>query len=432
MNYLFNIFDLMDVMKSGLRIGFTIRVLSGRWLDWLIGKQPTLPVLIRETFEELGATYIKLGQFIASTPSLFPPNYVQEFQLCLDQTTPLPFTTIYPIIKKELNQPVHKVFSEIDPKPLASASIAQVHAAKLISGEDVVLKIQKPGVEDVLKTDLNFLYLGLKVLDYIIPGFSQLSLSEIISDIHQTMMDECDFIKEASHIKQFKRFLSDTENDMVVAPVVYDHATSKRILTMERFYGVPLTDLNAIEQYVEDPELTLVTAMNTWFSSLMMCDFFHADVHAGNLMVLQDGRIGFIDFGIVGRIPKSTWEGILSMIQGMGEMDYKRIAHAMVNIGMTSQEVNIDSLAYDLQNLSHLMSNFDPEQMLITEINEKDLNQLLYDMASLGERHGIRFPKEFALLIKQFLYFDRYIRILSPEMQLFDDERLNLLPDIQF
>src|SRR5690606_40299952 len=203
------------------------------------------------------------------------------------------------------------------PVALASASIAQVHAAKLRSGEDVVIKIQKPGVANVLLTDLNFLYVAAKVVEFLAPKLSWTSLSGIVQEIQRTMMEECDFYKEARNLQVFRQFLLNTHNEGATVPKVYEHASTMRLLTMERFYGVPLTDLNTIRKYCPDPERTLISAMNTWFASLTQCEFFHADVHAGNLLVLEDGRVGFIDFGIVGRLGAGTWEAISDFISAI-------------------------------------------------------------------------------------------------------------------
>ena len=420
--------DLLGTINFGIkgvfRLGQTARVLAGSGLQWVLGDRPPAPALMRKTFEQLGATYIKLGQFIASAPSIFAPDYVEEFQHCLDRTSPVSFAIMQTVLREDLKRPLGEIYSRIDPEPLACASIAQVHAATLVTGEDVVIKIQKPGVQDVLLTDLNFLYVAARVLEFLAPGLSRTSLSIIVSDIQKTMMEECDFIKEADNIKKFDQFLHETDNHECVVPKVYDHATAPRVLTMQRFHGVPLTDLQSIRRYSKNPELTLITAMNTWFASLMECEFFHADVHAGNLMVLEDGRIGFIDFGIVGRIAPETWVAMTALMESMALGDFRTMAESMVKVGITDHEVDIDALAKELESLNLKVGRLDPEQMLQGQVNEDEINRILLDMVDLGERHGVRFPREFALLIKQFLYFDRYARILAPEMNIMADERL--------
>ena len=181
-------------------------------------------------FEKLGATYIKLGQFIASSPTLFPQAYVLEFQKCLDKTDPVPWNTIKRTIQEELTQPIDSVFSSIDPQPLATASVAQVHTAVLReSQKEVVLKVLKPGVEDILTTDLNFLLIATKLFEILNPEMARASLVGIVSDIRSSMLDEVDFRKEARHIQQFSTYLDNTGmRQGATCPFVYKQLSSRR------------------------------------------------------------------------------------------------------------------------------------------------------------------------------------------------------------
>lgn len=418
-----------NALKGLMRITQTGAVLAGAGASWLMGDRPPTPRLLRQTFEKLGATYVKLGQFVASSPSFFPEAYVTEFQHCLDKTTPLPFAILRGVLERELRQPIEQIFSEIDEKPLASASIAQVHAARLVTGEQVVIKIQKPGVGNILLTDLNFLYFAARIVELAFPKLKFASLSAIVAEIQACMMEETDFYKEARNIRDFSEFLKRTGNEAAVAPRVYEHASGLRVLTMERFYGVPLTDLETIRKYSRDPAGTLITAMNTWFSSLMLCESFHADLHAGNLMVLTDGRIGFIDFGIVGRIDPDTWEATHGFVESLTGGDFRLMAESMTKIGMTRRSVNVEALTRDLEAIYGSFTRVDPGHVLNGAVNENEINRIMLDIVAVGERHGIRFPRAFALLLKQILYFDRYVKILAPDLNVFSDERIELLAE---
>lgn len=415
-----------DAVKGGLRVLQTASVLARTGGAWLLGRRPELPVLLRETFEQLGSTYIKLGQFIASSPSLFPEEYVEEFQKCLDDTPTLPFTHIRRVIEGELKRPLEEVYEWVDITPLASASIAQVHAARLKNGTDVVIKVQKPGVRNVLLTDFNFIYFASRVVELVVPGLSRSAVSGVIDELQGSMLEECDFIQEANNLEHFSEFLNNTGNTRVVAPKPYRQYSTSKVLTMERFFGVPLTDLDTLRQHVDDPAEALITALNTWFTSLMMCDFFHADLHAGNLMLLEDGRVGFIDFGMVGRIRKNMWHSMSNFLEGIGQGDISQVAHAMAEIGMTKETVDIAALTKDIEALQERLGVVDPTSLLEGDRNDKEVNRLIMDLISIGEGHGIRFPREFALLLKQFLYFDRYVQALAPEMDMFSDDRVDM------
>lgn len=422
--------NVTNSLKSGLRLGQTARALSVTGIRWLGGHRPPAPVMMREAFERLGATYIKLGQFIASAPSLFPRDYVEAFQGCLDSVPSLPWEKIEPVLRAEFDRPLDEIFSFIDQEPLASASIAQVHAATLVTGEDVVIKVRKPGVRNVLLTDFNFLRASAKVMQLVAPGLARTSISEILADIQATMLEECDFLAEANNIETFDQYLRETGNDRAVVPKVYRDASTSGALTMERFYGVGLTDLETIRSCAPDPEFTLITALNTWVGSLIHNQFFHADVHAGNLMVLRDGRIGFIDFGIVGRIQDGTWQGLVAFMQGRALENFDVMAQAMVDIGATDVDVDVAKLSSDLAQLVDRLERIDPMTLTATDPravgDDPQINELMLSIVDLGKQHGLRFPREFALLMKQLLYFDRYMQALAPDLEFFGDPRINV------
>ena len=170
----------LNTARGGLRILETLGVVGRHGLGWALGDRPPIPALLRATFESLGTTYIKLGQFIASSPSIFPEEYVEEFQRCLDRTPPLPFHYIRDTVEAELGSSLETLYEFVDPKPLASASIAQVHAAKLKDGRDVVIKVQRPGVKNVLLTDFNFLYFAARLTERLAPGLSRSAISGVI------------------------------------------------------------------------------------------------------------------------------------------------------------------------------------------------------------------------------------------------------------
>ncbi|XP_076948484.1 putative aarF domain-containing protein kinase At5g05200, chloroplastic isoform X2 [Bidens hawaiensis] len=401
------------------------------------------PLYLRKLFERLGATYIKLGQFIASAPTLFPAEYVQEFQYCFDRAPVVPLDEIKSILREELAGPIDSIYEYVDPTPLASASIAQVHAARLKGSQaDVVIKVLKPGIEDVLVADLNFIYVVARIVEFLNPELSRASLVAIVNDIRASMLEEVDFKKEAANIESFRGYLQSMGlTSQATAPKVYPEFSTKRVLTMERLYGVPLTDLDSISNLVSSPETSLITALNVWFGSLLACETFHADVHAGNLWVLRDGRIGFLDFGIVGRISPKTWNAMEVFLGSIATEEYESMASALIEMGATNTNVDSRAFAKDLEKIFASIQDLDTEVVVATAtrtdtnataisanlvVDERQMNALFLDVVRVSESYGLRFPREFALLMKQLLYFDRYTRLLAPNMNMLQDQRVTI------
>ena len=412
-------------VRGSFRLMQTLGAVYPRAIRLLMQWRKPEPREVRELFEALGATYIKVGQFIASSPSVFPKEYVEEFQKLLDQTEAIPFRKIKRIIEDDLGKPMNRVYEWVDERPLASASIAQVHAARLITGEDVVIKVQKPGVAAILTTDLNAAYLLSRLFELMVPHLDKDAIAGIVSEMYQCMIEECDFNKEADNLNLFIRFLQDTGNNEVVAPRPYLQATNTRVLTMERLYGTAISRPGEAQQSIAAERLFI--ALNTWFASLQSCDIFHADLHSGNLLLLDNGKVGFIDFGMVGRIKTETWQATSDLIAGLSEEDYHRIARAMLSVGLTRESIDVDRLAADVKKVFGELYSIEPSEMLLGDGNEIDgVTRMMNSLGDLAKSYGIRFPRAFTMLLKQFLYFDRYMDMLAPGVDLFDDERITL------
>jgi aarF domain-containing kinase len=395
-----------------------------------------LPQILRTLFERLGATYVKLGQFIASSPTLFPKEYVVEFQKCLDQTEPVAWSIIKKVIETELG-PISNTFSYVDPKPLASASIAQVHRATLKTGEQVVLKVQKPGIDESLKADLGFIYVAARVLEFLQPDWERTSMSAVAGDIRSSMLEELDFQKEAKNTIEFRRFLQ--ENNLLkqaTAPLVYLDQTTKKVLTMEFLKGQSMLDEETISRVSNNPQMgteTIITALNVWSMSVTAMPWFHADVHAGNLLILDDGRVGFIDFGIVGRISDKVFQSVTELSTALAINDSEGMAIAMCNMGAADEEVDTKKFGKDIERMMERMTQFQPEVVASVmdggvqgsiAFEESEITDLVLEMVEVTENNGLKLPREFGLLVKQALYFDRYIKILAPNVDVMNDSRV--------
>jgi len=299
-----------------------------------------------------------------------------------------------------------------------------------------VIKVQKPQIDDLLKADLNFIYIASRVLEFLQPDFERTSLSAVAGDVKSSMLEELDFEKEANNIEEFRQFLREQElRELVTAPRVYEEMTTKKVLTMERLRGVSMVDAESIRSITNDPESLIVTALNTWTSSVMNMPWFHADVHSGNLLVLEDGRVGFIDFGMVGRVGEKTFKAVSELSSSMAMNDYEGMAKAMCNMGATDADVDVKKFGRDIEQVMVDMSKVSPDVAAVGVSNdgtvqaaisfdEEEVTNMLLKVVAVTEDNGLKLPREFGLLVKQSLYFDRYLKILAPGLDVASDSRM--------
>ena len=393
------------------------------------------PRIARKLAERLGATYVKLGQFVASSPTLFPAEFVREFENTLDAVPAISYEEVKKVVESELG-PLNEVYASFDREPVAAASVAQVHRATLKDGRVVAVKVLRPGVDNLLKADLGFLEVAGKVTEAIAPTFARVSLANVLADLRSTMLDELDLRKEADNLEVFDKWLVESQLDGVATcPLPVREACSERVLTMDFLDGVALTDLDALRKMYGpdfDAERTLLNALNTWSLGVLSCDFFHADVHAGNLLAMEDGRVAFLDFGIVGRVPPRIWTALRDAGASVAAEDYRGLAQALVTMG-AADSVDIDQFATDLEALIKSLDDVNP-QIALQEaqgqvaaqiaVDDSEITEVLLKLVQLTERNGIKLPREFGLLVKQALYFDRYTKLLAPDLDLVRDDRV--------
>ncbi|MEW6776471.1 MAG: AarF/UbiB family protein [Bdellovibrionota bacterium] len=389
-------------------------VLAGRSAEY---QKLTRPVWMRLAFEDLGPTFIKLAQIIASSEGLFPKEYSEEFRKCLDRVPPFPFEQVQQILKEEFGRPHTEVFATLDPKPVAAASIAQVHFATLPSGEEVVVKVQRPAIEPLVRADTKIMMIIARLVEKIIPHADLANPTGVVEDFTLTIFEELDFRLEGRNMDQFNEILKFAGNSAVVAPLVQWDYTTKRVLTMERFRGWRVDDTKAILASPYNAEEKLVNGLRGWFQSVILEGFFHGDVHAGNLMLLSDGRVGFLDFGIIGRFNDTQRHMVTEYIMAFQGGNFKKLAQILANMGsVDAGKVDIEAFAEDLKRC------YSP--WLSKSYADFKIRDLLPEVLRVSVKHRMRLPREFILITKQLLYFDRYAKALAPNLNIFTDPRL--------
>ncbi len=382
------------------------------------------PFLMRRFCEDMGPTFIKLGQLVASSSGLFPERYVQEFRKCLDRVRPFPFTEVQRILLEELGEDVHELVN-IDPEPLASASIAQVHTATLQDGADVVIKVQRPNIAAQIAIDVRIMRRLAWAAERLVHNAELANPVGLVNDLATTLAEELDFQREADNMRHFNQIMADLGQTRVRAPVPYAAYTTRRVLVMERLFGPGVDRVDEILASGVDAEAALALGVRAWLQCLLLHGFFHGDVHAGNLMLLDNGDIGFLDFGIIGRFDDQQRWLVTDYMLAFSVGDYRKLAQVSVAMGGVPEGVDMDAFTADLAEVL--------TPIRTSAFGDVNYAELVPGIQRVATRHRMRLPREFVLILKQYVYFDRYAKMLAPRLNVFTDPRLilGLVGDIQ-
>lgn len=348
---------------------------------------------VRMSFEELGPTFVKLGQLLATRPDLVPEDYVREFSKLHDRVQPLPFEIVESVIKENLGPILFEKFQSIDPTPLGSASIAQVHRARLTNGKDVVIKVQRPGIIQTINDDLNVLYMLADLLQTYVPETKAFNPVAIVDEYFKTLELETNFVVEANNIRRFQQsFAGDPE---ICIPEVHFDLTTEHILVMENLPGIPVSQDESLRQEDVDPSEVIRIGLRAYLKMVFKDGLFHGDLHAGNFFVMPHNKVGLIDFGVVGRLNTKTQSAIASMLVALSKEDYERLAYEYVDLAPFTDQVNVDLFAKELRQL------IAPYYGLT--LKNVNLGKLLMSSSSVAARHNLTLPTELMMFFKSIV-----------------------------
>jgi ubiquinone biosynthesis protein len=366
------------------------------------------PVHLRLALEELGTTFIKLGQILSTRADLLPPEYLAELTKLQDSAPPVPFEAIQQVLVSELGQPIETVFYEFDPKPLAAASIGQAHAAVLPDGTEVVVKIRRPGVVEQVNEDLEILKELAATASRHLEFADRYDLAGLVEEFSQTLRSELDYIREGHSAE---RFAANFANDPGIhVPRVFWEATTARVLTLERIRGIKINDLEGLDQQGTDRRWLANYAASVVLK--MVCDdgFFHADPHPGNFFIEPNGTIGLIDFGMVGVLDNRTQELLADLLIAINHMDADRLVDVFLDLGVTQKRID------------RVLVRRDIERLLSTywglPLGELKVAALLNDVYTVMRRHQLHLPPNLALLLKTVIMIEGVGVNLDPDFHL--------------
>lgn len=363
-----------------------------------------LPERLRLSFEELGPTFVKLGQLLATRSDLIPETFVDEFSKLQDNVTTVPFDEIHSLLELELKSTVNEVFSGFETTPKAAASIAQVHFGVLKSGEKVAVKIQRPGIEKIIQNDISILR-GLAVLlEKYIPEVEPFNPVGLVEEFFHSIVFELDFRVESNNIRKIKYNLRDLKQ--ISVPKVYDKYSSSRVLVLERFDGIRFSDREAILKAGIEPHKIIEIGADAFFHMVMHDGLFHGDLHPGNLFVLPDGNIGIIDFGIVGRLGKRVKDSVVTMFIAIIDEDYESLASEYLVLCSPTGETDVNVLQKDL------MDTLSPYVGM--SLGEVNAGKLLLRSTHIAAQHHLRVPRELMLLFRAIMTIDGLGKKLDP------------------
>ena len=321
---------------------------------------------------------------------------------------PVPFEQIRRVLEGDFGSRLENIFSVVDPTPLAAASIAQVHFAKLKSGEDVVIKVQRPGIVEVIQEDLGVLYTIAGLFERYVPESRPFNPRSIVDEFFKTLELETNFVVEANNIR---RIAQNFETDPIVKiPKVYMEYCTSRVLVMEQIKGIPLSDHARVTQSGVDPQRIVSSGLRAFFKMVFKDGIFHGDLHAGNIFILPDNRIGLVDFGVVGRVSQKTRDAIANMLVAMATEDYDMLAWEYLDLAPYNSHINVDQFTREIRDL--LAPYYG---MTFKDINA---GRLLMDSTSIAAKYSIIMPSELMLFFKGIVTIEGLGRTIVKDFDL--------------
>jgi len=368
---------------------------------------------LRQAAERLGPTYIKLGQIISSGEGIFPAELVDEFKKCRDQVPAEPFSVVRQVIEEELGQPLEAVFRWVDRTPVAAASVAQVHAATLRTGEAVVVKVQRPTVAALVRADLRVMAWLAPHLVGRIPITALANPPALVELFAETITEELDFRLEGENMLDIARTFAELGQRGYVVPRPHPSLVTRRMLVMERLDGFAFDDVAGMRAAGVDTQAVIRTGMIGFLEGAILHGIFHGDLHGGNLFVRPDGRTALLDFGITGRLEEHRRLAFLRLLMGGAGNDIKGQLAALRDLGALPPDADLDAVVRELR--------LDQPPVDPTTLSGEQLVGEIQQVVKGLLGIGARFPKELMLFVKNLVFLDGAIAKLAPDLDLFGE-----------
>ena len=360
---------------------------------------------LADDLERLGPTFIKLGQLLSTRSDLLPPAYMEALARLQDKIEPFPFAEVEEIVTRELGVRLSKAFLEFEEKPLAAASLGQVHRAVLRNGRRVAVKVQRPGIREGIVDDLDALDDLAQLLDKHTDAGQNMQFAAMLEEFRRSLTRELDYLQEAEHLRAFRRNLAQFE--LIVVPEPVDDYTTSRVLTMDYVAGRKITELGPLARMEMRGDELGEQLFKAYLKQILVDGFFHADPHPGNVFLTTNGQLALIDVGMVGRIAPVMQENLLKLLLAVSEGKGEEAAEIAVEIGEISEDFDRQTYTREVSQLVALHQT--------TTVSQLDTGRVVIEITRSAGMNGLRLPPELSLLGKTLLNLDMVARVLSPD-----------------
>jgi ubiquinone biosynthesis protein len=366
---------------------------------------------VRMVVEELGPTFIKLGQILSTRGDIIPVEFIRELEKLQDTVPPTPFPPIQAQVEKELKRPLPEVFPTFDPTPVASASLGQVHLATLASGEEVAVKVFRPGVAKTIETDLDILLELATLAEKRTDWGEYYGVTSLAQEFADTLRTEQNYEQEGHNIDRYRQIFA--EEAYVHVPEVYWDTTTRRVLTMERIEGIKITDVDALREAGLDCKVVARRNIRILLKAVLQEGFFHADPHAGNFMVLPHDVVALMDFGIMGHLDHAERLGLVQLFVGLFRQETDRVVEALSDLGIATRAADRRNLARDLDRLRMRYFGLELERIRARSFVE--------DLMGLAFANRLRMPSNLVLVFKTIAMLEGISLQLDPDINVFTE-----------
>jgi ubiquinone biosynthesis protein len=359
---------------------------------------------LRKSFEELGPTFVKLGQLLSTRSDLLPEDFIQEFTKLQDNVLPLPFDRVKAAVERELKRPLNELYAEFSPEPLAAASIGQVHTAVLTTGEKVVVKVQRPEIEAIIENDISLLAFLAGLLEKYIPESRVVRPRVIVDEFFRTLELELNYTVESNNMAKMAQNMASFPQ--IVIPKVYKSLSTSKVLTQQRLEGIRVNDLKAMDSAGIDRKMVVSVGSRAFFKSIMIDGLFHGDLHGGNLFILPNNQLGIIDFGIVGRLSEKSRDQFVAMVTALLSEDYETLCYYYAELGASESSIDFEGFQREVRNtLAPYMG---------LSLEELNLGKILIDATRIATKYNIKVPGDWMLVFKAIVTIEGMGRTLDP------------------